>query len=176
MLAANDWRCSPSFSLQTQQRRSWPPVATMDEPSAMQLIDEGEATHSCWRAAIVLLRGSLPRTGVATTRIGRCNATTPEHGAAVGARTKTWNSSMYRHASSSSWPPPLKLPVFAALRREEQQLSSLDQRGSLRKSPARSPTLVADLGPPSAPEPIPVTRRGYSSTTSSKVPVPTRRG
>jgi len=31
----------------------------MDEPSAMQLMGAGEATHSCWRAAIVLLRGSL---------------------------------------------------------------------------------------------------------------------
>ena len=58
VLAAKDCKCSPSFSLHTQQRRSWPPVATMDEPSAMQLIDEGEATHSCWRAAIFLVWGS----------------------------------------------------------------------------------------------------------------------
>ena len=85
VLAAKDCKCSPSFSLQTQQRRSWPPVATMDEPSAMQFIDEGEATHSWWRAAIVLLRGSLPRTGVATTRIGRCNATNPRSTSHVGA-------------------------------------------------------------------------------------------
>jgi len=61
----------------------------MDEPSAMQLMGAGEATHSCWRAAIVLLRGSLldmwaAWTGVATTRIGRCN-NTPTSTAHVGA-------------------------------------------------------------------------------------------
>ena len=61
VLAAKDCKCSASLSLQTQQRRSCPPVATMDEPSAMQLIDEGEATHSCWRAAIFLSRGSPQR-------------------------------------------------------------------------------------------------------------------
>ena len=64
----------------------------MDEPSAMQLMGAGEATHSCWRAAIVLLRGSLldmwaAWTGVATTRIGRGTQQHPdEHDARLAAQ------------------------------------------------------------------------------------------
>ena len=80
VLAAKDCKCSPSFSLQTQQRRSWPPVATMDEPSAMQFIDEGEATHSWWRAAIVLLWGSLP---------GLPGRASPRHGSAAATQQHT---------------------------------------------------------------------------------------
>ena len=59
VLAAKDCKCSASLSLHTQQRRSWPPVAMIDELSAMQLMGAGEATHSCWRAAMFLLWGSL---------------------------------------------------------------------------------------------------------------------
>ena len=60
VLAAKDWRCSPSFKRHTQQRLSCPPVAMMDEPSAMQLMGAGEATHSCWRAAIFLFVAGQP--------------------------------------------------------------------------------------------------------------------
>ena len=106
VLAAKDWRCSASFSLQTQQRRSCPPVAMMDEPSAMQLMGAGEATHSCWRAAIFLLWGSpldawAAWTGVATTRIGRCNATTPTSTRTVGRTKKLEIPSVFMHARSS---------------------------------------------------------------------------
>ena len=90
VLAAKDWRCSASFSLQIQQRLSWPPVATMDEPSAMQLMGAGEATHSCWRAAIVLLWGCF---AAHVSSRDRCVAGQPPRNGGVAALLELNSSS-----------------------------------------------------------------------------------
>ena len=149
VLAAKDWRCSASFSLHTQQRRSWPPVAMMDEPSAMQLIGAGEATHSCWRAAIFLVLGSpldawAAWTGVATTAWPlQRNSTPDEHDARLARRKNNFEIPvcLCMHRSSPGF-ACLNLPAVRCARAIFQVFLSP------RQPPARSRTRVADLSPP----------------------------
>ncbi len=153
VLAAKDWRCSPSFKRHTQQRLSCPPVATIVSPNAMQLIDEGEATHSCWRAAMVLLWGSLPGLpGRASPRHGSAAATQQTRGARRTLAPHKTNEipSVFTRASSSSWPRLLNYLCSLRSGREELHISSLGRR----RQPPREPCSFAhaDLHK-SAPEP-----------------------
>ena len=131
VLAAKDCKCSPSFSLQTQQRRSCPPVAIIVSPNAMQFIDEGEATHSCWRAAIFLVWGSLPGLpGRASPRHGLAAATQQTRGARRTLAPHKTNEipSVFTRASSSSWPRLLNYLCSLRSGREELHISSLCRR------------------------------------------------